>query len=79
MPNNSVALVLSSAEARALFEAAALGLSKRAGSGIAGNDKVVDVLQKIERWMGLMSQASETRLDGERRYDRQKYRQCASG
>jgi len=36
MPNNSVALVLTSAEARALFEAAALGLSKRVIRAISG-------------------------------------------
>ena len=51
MANNSVALVLTSAVAHALFEAAVLGLSKRAGSGMAGNRKVVDALQKIERRM----------------------------
>ena len=79
MPNNSVALVLTSAEAHALFEAAALGLSKRAGSGIAGDDKVVDVLQKIERQMGPMSKAKETRLDRERRHDRLQCRQCVPG
>lgn len=53
MPDNPVALVLTSAEAQALFDAAALGLSKRAGSGIAGSDKVVDALQKIEQQMRL--------------------------
>ena len=49
--NNAVALVLTSAEAHALFEAAALGLSKRAESGMTGSRKVVDALQKIERGM----------------------------
>jgi hypothetical protein len=54
MPNFSVALVLTSAEARALFDAAALGLRKRAESGMAGNDKVVDALQKIQQQMELV-------------------------
>jgi hypothetical protein len=54
MPNEPVAFVLTSAEAHALFDAAALGLSKQAESRIAGNDKVADALQKIERQMRLM-------------------------
>jgi len=55
MPHNAVAFVLTSAEAHALFDAATLGLSERAASGIAGNDKVAGALQKIEHQMAPMS------------------------
>jgi hypothetical protein len=78
MSTNSVALILTSAEAHALFEAAALGLSVRAGSGTAGNDKAVDALQKIERQMGSMPKSGEPSVDRERRQHK-RIRQFAPG
>jgi hypothetical protein len=55
MPDHAVALVLTFAEAGALFEAANLGLNRRAELDMSGNEKAVDALQKIARGMGLRS------------------------
>ena len=55
MSDHAVALVLTFAEAGALFEAANLGLNRRAELDMSGNEKAVDALQKIARGMGLRS------------------------
>ena len=55
MADPAVALVLTFSEAGALFEAANVGLSRRAELGLSGNDKAVEALQKIARGMGMRS------------------------
>lgn len=53
MPDNhAVALVLTFAEAGALFEAANVGLNRRAELGQRGNAKATEALLKIARGMG---------------------------
>lgn len=52
MPDNTVALVLTFAEAGALFEAANMGLRRRAELGQGGNETAVEALRKIARGMG---------------------------
>lgn len=52
MPDNAVALVLTFAEAGALFETANLGLARKAELGMSTNEKAVEALQKIARGMG---------------------------
>ena len=53
MPDNhAVALVLTFAEAGALFEAANVGLNRRHELGQRGNAKATEALLKIARGMG---------------------------
>ena len=52
MPDSAVALVLTFSEAGALFEAANVGLNRRAELGQRGNPKAVEALLKIARGMG---------------------------
>lgn len=52
MPDHAVALVLTFSEASALFEAANVGLNRRAELGQGSNDKAVEALRKIARGMG---------------------------
>jgi hypothetical protein len=52
MPNNAVALVLTFSEAGALFEAANVGLNRRAELGQRGNEKAIEALLKLARGMG---------------------------
>ena len=55
MPDNAVALVLTFSEAGALFEAANLGLARKAELGMSLNEKAVNALQKIATGMGYKS------------------------
>jgi hypothetical protein len=55
MPGNAVALGLTFSEAGALFEAANVGLSRRAELDQASNVKAIQALQKIARGMGRQS------------------------
>jgi len=59
MPDHAVALVLTFAEAGALFEAANMGLYRRAELGRPAPDKAAGAMQKIARGMGF-----ETRMEG---------------
>ena len=59
MPNHAVALVLTYAEAGALFETANVGLHRRAEVGRPAPDKAVEAMKKIARGMGF-----ETKMDG---------------
>jgi hypothetical protein len=52
MEYNAVALVLTFAEAGALFEAANVGLNRRAELGQRGNEKAIEALLKLARGMG---------------------------
>ena len=52
MSDNSVALVLTFAEAGALFETANLGMARKAELGMSINEKALEALQKIARAMG---------------------------
>jgi hypothetical protein len=52
MPHNAVALVLTFSEAGALFEAANVGLNRRAELGQHSNVKAIEALLKIARGMG---------------------------
>ena len=52
MPDNAVALVLTFSEAGALFEAANVGLNRRAELGQRGNEKAIEALLKIANGMG---------------------------
>lgn len=52
MPYNAVALVLTFAEAGALFEAANVGLNRRNELGQRGNEKAIEALLKLARGMG---------------------------
>jgi hypothetical protein len=52
MPDHAVALVLTFSEAGALFEAANVGLNRRAELGQAGNAKAIAAMLKIARGMG---------------------------
>jgi hypothetical protein len=59
MADHAVALVLTFAEAAALFEAAKLGLHKRAELGMSTSEKAVEAMKKIAHGMGF-----ETTMDG---------------
>jgi hypothetical protein len=52
MPNNAVALVLTIAEAGALFETANLGMARKAELGMSTNKKALEALKKIAPGMG---------------------------
>jgi len=52
MSDNAVALVLTFAEAGALFETANLGLARKAELGMSTNENAIEALQKIARGMG---------------------------
>jgi hypothetical protein len=52
MPHNSVALVLTFAEAGALFETANLGMTRKAELGMPTNKKTLEALKKIANGMG---------------------------
>ena len=52
MSDHAVALVLTFAEAGALFEAANVGLNRRAELGQTGNPKTIEALLKIARGTG---------------------------
>jgi hypothetical protein len=55
MPDHAVALVLTFAEAGALFEAANVGLHRRVELGQGSNDKAIEAMHKIARGMGFRS------------------------
>jgi hypothetical protein len=59
MPDHAVALILTFAEAGALFETANVGLHTRAGVGKPASPKAVEAMKKIARGMGF-----ETAMDG---------------
>ena len=52
MPHNAVALVLTFSEAGALFEAANVGLNRRAELGKRSNAKAIEAMLKLARGMG---------------------------
>ena len=52
MPDNSVALVLTFAEATALFETANLGMTRKIELGMQPNENALEALQKIAHAMG---------------------------
>ena len=52
MPHNAVALVLTFGEAGALFEAANVGLNRRAELGQHSNAKAIEAMLKLARGMG---------------------------
>ena len=55
MPDHAVALVLTFSEAGALFEAANLGLHRKAELGMTGNGKAYDAMHKLAHGMGFRS------------------------
>jgi hypothetical protein len=59
MADHAVALVLTFAEAGALFETANLGLYRREELGMTPSNKAVEAMKKIARGMGF-----ETKMDG---------------
>ena len=59
MPDHAVALILTFAEAGALFETANVGLHRRAELGAPAGPKTVEAMKKIARGMGF-----DTKMDG---------------
>jgi hypothetical protein len=59
MPDHAVALVLTAAEAEALFVTVNVGLIRRAELGRPAPDRAVEAVKKIARGMGC-----GTRMDG---------------
>jgi hypothetical protein len=59
MPDHAVALILTYAEAGALFEIANVGLHTRAEVGKGAGPKAVEAMKKLARGMGF-----ETAMDG---------------
>jgi hypothetical protein len=59
MPDHAVALILTFAEAGALFETANVGLRTRAEVGKGAGPKAVEAMKKIARGMGF-----ETKMEG---------------